>query len=176
MDQENDQQHIWVIGRGGIEVLNAHCVGDWFIQLHIGILSNPSGAPLQRYLTQQLPNFCALIKIFGHNQFVLVATAGDPLSPKQTAVFSPQTLHPCSYLTCTCWLVRVHGVPESSGARLHGQHQAGTFNCRRAEWTQATFHENRERFGDFCYIIIDLPTDRYGQYLFNEQPLTLTLS
>ena len=129
MDQENLQQHIRVVSCREIKVLDAHCVGDWFIQLHIGTVFNPSGAPLQRYLSQQRHNFCALIESFGPNQFVLVATAGNSLSPERTDVFSPQTLHLCLYLTYLGWSVIVHKVPESSGERLRGHHQAGTFNC-----------------------------------------------
>ena len=142
-------------------------MGDWFIQLQIGNMFNPSGALLQHYLTQQRRTFSALFEIVGPNQFFLVATAGNPLSPKHTATFSLQTLHSCLYLTYACWLVILHGVPKSSGARLHVHQQAGTFNCRRAAWTQATFHENSEGCCNFRYAPINLPTDRYGQYLFN---------
>ena len=99
MDRGNDRHHIRVIGRGGIEVLDAHRVGEWVIQLHIGIFFNPSRASLRRYLAQQRRNFCALIEVFGPNQLVLVATTGNPFPPKRTALFSPQTLHGCLYLT-----------------------------------------------------------------------------
>ena len=103
--------------RGGIEVLDAYRVGD--LQLRTGNTFNPSRALLRCYLhDKQHPNFWALIKNFGPNQFVLVATDGNPLSPKRTATFSLQTLHSCLSLTYACWSIIVHGVPESSGARL----------------------------------------------------------
>ena len=127
----------------------------------IGIFFNPSRAPFQRYLTQQPHNFCALIEVFGPNQFVLVATSGDPCSSELTDLFSPQTLYGCLHFTYVCWSVIIHGVPKSSGARLCGHHQVGNLICRSVDWTQATFHANRERFGGLRYGHIDLPKDSY---------------
>ena len=99
---------------------------------------NPRGALLGHYLAQQRRSFCALIKVFGPNQFVLVTNPGDPFPPEQTALFSPQTLQGCLDLTYMCRLVVIHGVPESSGARLWGHNQSGALICRGAEWTQSS--------------------------------------
>ena len=170
MERGNNQQHIRVIGRGEIVDLDANRLGDWCIQFHIGIFFNPSRAPFQCYLTQQPHNFCALIEVFGPNQFVLVATSGDPCSSELTDLFSPQTLYGCLHFTYVCWSVIIHGVPKSSGARLCGHHQVGNLICRSVDWTQATFHANRERFGGLRYGHIDLPKDSYRRYLFNGQP------
>ena len=41
MESGDDQQHIRVLGRGGIVVLDANRLGDWNIQFHIGSFSNP---------------------------------------------------------------------------------------------------------------------------------------
>ena len=89
MERGNKQQYIRVIGYGGIEVLDANRLGDWSILFHIGIFFNPSGALFRHYLTQHCRNFCTLIKNFGPNQVVLVATSGDPCSPEITELFSP---------------------------------------------------------------------------------------
>ena len=92
MESGDEHQHIRVLGRGEIVVLDANCMGDWNIQFHIGSFFNPtSGLPFQRHQFQQRHNFCTLIKIFGPNQFVLVATSGAPFSPKTTELFAPQT-------------------------------------------------------------------------------------
>jgi hypothetical protein len=170
MDRGIEQHHIRIIDCGGIVVLDAHPVGDWCIQFHIGILFNPSGPLLGHYLAQQRHNFCALIKVFGPNQFVLVANPGDPFPPMGTDLFSPQTLHGCLELTYGCRAVNIHRVPESSGAQLWGHNQSGALICRGAEWTEATFHDNRVWLREFHHVHINLPMDIYGQYLFNGQP------
>ena len=170
MERGNNQQHIRVIGRGEIVDLDANRLGDWCIQFHIGIFFNPSRAPFQCYLTQQPHNFCALIEVFGPNQFVLVATSSDPCSPEITELFAPQTLYGCLHLTYVCRSVIINGVPESSDNILRGHHRAGNFIVRGADWTQATFHANRERIGGLNYGHIDLLRDNYGRYLFNGRP------
>ena len=129
METGNEQQHIRVISPGRIVVLDAHCLGDWSIQFHIGVFFNPSGALFGHYLTQQRRNFCALIEVFDPNQFVLVATSGDPCSSEITDLFSPQTLYGCLHLTYVCRSVIIHRVPKSSGARLWGHHRAGNLIC-----------------------------------------------
>ena len=118
MDRGNEQHYIRVISCGGIVVLDAHCVGDWCIQFHIGIFFNLSRPPLGRDLAQQRRNFCTLIEVVGPNQFVLVANPGDPFPPARTALFSLQTLHGCLDLAYVCRAVIIHGLPESSGAQL----------------------------------------------------------
>ncbi len=91
MESGDNQQHIRVIGRGGIVVLDADCLGDWNIQFHIGSFFNPtSGLPFQRHLCQQRCNFGTLIEIFGPNQFVLVATSGTLLSPPRPQIYLPR--------------------------------------------------------------------------------------
>ena len=81
MDLNDDHQHSRVLGCRGIEVLDAHRMGDRFLQLRIGNTFHPSGAPLWRYLhDKQRPTFCTLIENFGPNQFVLVTTNGGPLA------------------------------------------------------------------------------------------------
>ena len=103
MESGDDQQHIRVLGREGIVVLDADRLGDWNIQFHIGSFFKPtSGLPFQRHLRQQRHNFCMLIKIFGPNQFVLVATSGAPFSPEPTELFAPLTLHKCLHLPYVC--------------------------------------------------------------------------
>ena len=171
MESGDDQQHIRVLGRGGIVVLDANRLGDWNIQFHIGSFFNPtSGLPFQRHLCQQRCNFGTLIEIFGPNQFVLVATSGAPFSPETTDKFAPQTLHECLHLTYICRLVVINDVPESSGNILWGDHRAGNIILRRANWTQATFYANREQIGEQQYGHDNLLRDTYGRYLFNGQP------
>ena len=41
MESGDDQQHIRVLGRGGIVVLDDDCLGDWNIHFHIGSFSTP---------------------------------------------------------------------------------------------------------------------------------------
>ena len=126
MESGDDQQYIRVLGRGGIEVLDAARLGDWNILFHIGSFFNPtSGLPFQRQLRQQRRNFCTLIEIFGPNQFVLVATPGAPFSPENTELSAPQTLHGCLQLPYVCRFLVINGVPESSGNILRGHHRAG---------------------------------------------------
>ncbi len=94
-------------------VLDADRLEDWNIQFHIGSFFNPtSGLPFQRHLRQQRRNFCTLIKIFGPNQFVLVATSGAPFSPETTELFAPQTLHGCLHLPYVCRSVVITGYPK----------------------------------------------------------------
>ena len=65
MESGDDQQHIRVLGRGGIVVLDANRLGDWNIQFHIGSLFNPtSGLLFQRHLRQQQRKFSTLIENF----------------------------------------------------------------------------------------------------------------
>ena len=91
MESGDNQQHIRVLGRGGIVVLDANHLGDWNIQFHIGRFFNPtSGLLFQRNLRQQQRNFCTLIEIFGPNQFVLVATSSALFSPETTELFAPR--------------------------------------------------------------------------------------
>ena len=171
MESGDDQQHIRVLGGGGVAVLDANCLGNWNIHFHIGSFFNPnSGLPYKRYLRQQRRNFCTLIKIFGPNQFVLVATSGAPFSPETTELFAPQTLHGCLYLPYICRSVVINGVPESSGNILRGHHRAGNIIVRRANWTQATFYGNREPIGELQYGHVDLLRDTYCRYLFNGRP------
>jgi hypothetical protein len=40
METGDKQQHIRVIGHGGIEVLDADRLGDWSIEFHIGSFFN----------------------------------------------------------------------------------------------------------------------------------------
>ena len=40
--EAKDSKHIWERSRRGIEVLDAHCVGEWFLQLCVGDTFNPS--------------------------------------------------------------------------------------------------------------------------------------
>ena len=171
MESGDDQQYIRVLGRGGIEVLDAARLGDWNILFHIGSFFNPtSGLPFQRQLRQQRRNFCTLIEIFGPNQFVLVATPGAPFSPENTELSAPQTLHGCLQLPYVCRFLVINGVPESSGNILRGHHRAGNLIIRRANWTQATFHANRERIEGLRYGHVDLLRDTHGRYLFNGRP------
>ena len=153
-------------------VLDADRLGDWSIQFHIGSFFNPtSGAPFQRYLTQQRRNFCTLIEVFGPNQFILVATSGNPCSPEITELFAPQTLYGCLHLTYVCRSVIINRVPESSDNILRGHHWAGNLIVRGADWNQATFHANMKRIGGLHYgHHINLLRDNYGQYLFNGRP------
>ena len=153
MESGDDQQHIRVLGGGGVAVLDANCLGNWNIHFHIGSFFNPnSGLPYERYLRQQRRIFCTLIKIFGPNQFVLVATSGTPFSPETTDLFAPQTLQGCLHLTYICRSVVINGVPKSSGNILRGHHRAGNIIVRRANWTQATFYANREQIGGQQYV------------------------
>jgi hypothetical protein len=171
METGDKQQHIRVLGRGGIVFLDANCLGDWNIHFHIGSFFNPAGKlPFQHHLLQQRRNFCTLIKIVGPNQFILVATSGAPFSPETTELLAPQTLHGCLHLTYICRLVIINGVPKSSGNILWGHHRAGNIIVRRADWTQATFHAKRERIGGLRYGHIDLLRDTCGRYLFNGRP------
>jgi hypothetical protein len=171
MESGDDQQYIRVLGRGGIEVLDAARLGDWHLLFHIGSFFNPtSGLPFQRQLRQQQRNFCMLIEIFGPNQFVLVATPGAPFSPETTELSAPQTLHGCLQLPYVCRFVVINGVPESSGNILRGHNRAGNLIIRRANWTQATFHANRERIGGLRYGHVDRLRDTHGRYLVNGRP------
>ncbi len=171
MEPGDDQQHIRVLGGGGIVVLDADRLGDWNIQFHIGSFFNPtSGLPYERHLRQQRRNFGMLIEIFGPNQFVLVATFGAPFSPETTELFALQTLHGCLYLPYVCQSVVINGVPESSGNILRGHQWADNIIVRRANWTQATFYANRERIGGLQYVHVDLLRVTYGRYLFNGRP------
>ncbi len=115
MDSGIEQHHIRVSGRGGIKVLDAHCLGDWCIQFHSGIfLIGPSGSP--GFLPQQRQNLCTLIEEFGPNQLVLVTNPGNPFPLAGTDLFSPETLHSCLELRYVCQAVIIHGVPKSSEA------------------------------------------------------------
>ena len=146
-------------------------MGNWNIQFHIGSFFNPtSGLPFQCHLRQQQRNFCMLIKIFGPNQFVLVATSDAPFSPETTILFAPQTLHGCLHLPYVYRLVVINGVPKSSSIILWGHHRAGNIIVRRANWIQATFHANRERISGLQYRHINLLRYTYGRYLFNGHP------
>ena len=111
-----------------------------------------------------------LLKIFGPDQFILIATSGAPFSPETTELFAPQTLHGCLHLPYVCRSVVINGVPKSSGNILWGHHRAGNIIVRRADWTQATFHAKRERIGGLRYGHIDLLRDTCGRYLFNGRP------
>ncbi len=91
MESGDNQQHIRVLGRGGIVVLDANHLGDWNIQFHIGRFFNPtSGLLFQRNLRQQQQNFCTLIEMFGPTQFVLVATFSALFSPETMELFAPR--------------------------------------------------------------------------------------
>jgi hypothetical protein len=170
METGDEEQHIRVLGRGGIAVLDADRLGDWNIHFHISSFFNPTGGlPFQRHLLQQRRNFCTLIEFFGPNQFVLVTTSGAPFSPETTELFAPQTLHGCLHLTYVCRSVIINGVPKSSGNILREHHRAGNI-IGRAGWTRVTFHANRERIGGLRYGHIVLLRDTYGRYLFNGRP------
>ncbi len=113
MESGDNQQHIRVLGREGIVVMDADRLGDWNIKFHIGSFFNPtSGLPFQRHLHKQRRNFCTLIKKFGPNQFVLVATSSAPLPPETTELFALQTLHGCLHLPYVCQLVVSTGYPK----------------------------------------------------------------
>ena len=171
MESGDDQQHIRVLGRGGIVVLDANCLGDWNIQFHIGSFFNPtSGLPFQRHLRQQRRNFYMVIEIFGPNQFVLVLFEIMTFFLVDPLLFAPQILHGCLHLTYICRSVVINGVPKSSGNILRGHHRAGTIIVRWANWTQETFYVNREQIGEQQFGHVDLLRDTYGRYLFNGRP------
>ena len=160
MESENPL-YLRVIGHGEITDLEAHCFGDWHLQLTRGVTFNPSRAHLQCYLSkQQAPMTCMLIKIFGLNQFVLVLPQDNPLSAELMALFVPGTLYLCLFSNSPFKFI-ICGVPKRSGNRLQSHLSLGI----RGNWKQRNFHKYRDIFGNFEYQAVTKTTDCYLQWI-----------
>ena len=112
--EPNDNSHYRVILRPEQPhtVLDAHCVGNIFFQLHrsnfCGQIRNITDLP------NQVALLYTLIERFGPNQVVGVPAFGDPLENLsfERAFFS-ETLHSCLSLTYILRFILIHKVPES---------------------------------------------------------------